>query len=187
MILSNYIFNWISFSPLLHHRSHLPSFITFMTHHLFCLKRFNKLNGVDEFPSELWYTTKLLVGSLDGLDLRTNEDVELGFHDKNWHVMLYSSYYHDVPMMGLYIEILMFFTRYLDWLVFGFQLGANVGYEMDFWYGRVIGTILFAVYGLPIGTCEGRVKWSLEGFIYGAVDGECLCLCCCIGYVHIIN
>ena len=83
MILFNYIFNWISFSSLLNHKSHLPSFITFITHHLFWLKGFNKLNGVDEFPSEVWYTTKWLVGSLDGIDLRTNEGVELGFPDKS--------------------------------------------------------------------------------------------------------
>ena len=48
----------------------------------------------------------------------------------------------------------------------------------------MIGTILGAVYKLPIGTCDGRVIWSLKGFIDGAVDGKCLCLCCCIGYVH---
>ena len=82
MILSYYIFNWISFSSLRHHKSHLPSFITFITYHLFCLKRFNKLNGVYYFPSEVCYTTEWLVGSLDGLDLRKNEGAELGFPDR---------------------------------------------------------------------------------------------------------
>ena len=48
----------------------------------------------------------------------------------------------------------------------------------------MIGTILDAVYGLPIGTCNIRVIRSLEGFIDGYLDGKCLCFCCCIGYVH---
>ena len=61
-----------------------------MTHHLFFLKSFNKLNAVDEFPSEVWYTTKWLVGSLDGLDIRKNEGAELGFPDRNVHVVVNS-------------------------------------------------------------------------------------------------
>ena len=48
----------------------------------------------------------------------------------------------------------------------------------------MIETILGAVYGIPIWTCEGRVIGSLEGFIHGAVYGKFLCLCCCMGYVH---
>ena len=48
----------------------------------------------------------------------------------------------------------------------------------------MIGTILDAVYVPPIGTHNSRVIGSLEDFIDGALDGKCLCFCCCIGYVH---
>ena len=57
-------------------------------------------------------------------------------------------------------------------------------YELGFLDGRVIETILGAVYGIPIGTCKKRMIRSLEIFIYGDVYGKCLCLCCCIEYVH---
>ena len=70
------------------------------------------------------------------------------------------------------------------WLVVGFELGTNLGYELGFCDGRVLWKILGAVYGIPIGKCDGRVIVSLEGFIDGAVNGKCLCFCCCIGYVH---
>ena len=69
------------FLPLLHHKRYPPLLLTFITHHLFCLKRFNKLNGLYGFSSNVWYTTEWLFGFLDGLDLRTNEDAELGFPD----------------------------------------------------------------------------------------------------------
>ena len=46
------------------------------------------LNGVDEFPSEVWYTTEWLVVSLDGIDLWKNEDAELGFPDGKWRLVL---------------------------------------------------------------------------------------------------
>ena len=77
-----------------------------------------------------------------------------------------------------------FFLGTWLWLVVGFELGKNLGYEIDLWDGRVIGTILGAVYGLKIGTFNKRVIGSLEGFIDRDVDGKCLCFCCCIGYVH---
>ena len=70
-------------------------------------------------------------------------------------------------------------------LVVGFELGTNVGYEIGFWYGRVIGIILGAVYALPIETLNSRVIGYLEVFIDGYVNGNCFCLCCCIGYVKI--
>ena len=38
----------------------------------------------------------------------------------------------------------------------------------------MIGTILGAIYGLPIEIYEGRVIGSLEGFIDGAVEDQCL-------------
>ena len=37
---------------------HLPLFIKFISHHMFCLKLIKKLNGVDEFDSEIGYTTE---------------------------------------------------------------------------------------------------------------------------------
>ena len=46
----------------------------------------------------------------------------------------------------------------------------------------MIETILGAMYGIPIGTCNSRMIGYLEGFIDGAVYGKCLCLCSCIGY-----
>ena len=57
----------------------------------------------------------------------------------------------------------------------GFELGTNVGSELGFLGGKVIGTILGAVDRLPIRIYNGRVIGSLEGFIDGAVDGKCLC------------
>ena len=48
----------------------------------------------------------------------------------------------------------------------------------------MIETILGAMYGIPIGTCDSRVIGSLEGFIDGAVYGKCLCLFSFKGYVH---
>ena len=41
----------------------------------------------------------------------------------------------------------------------------------------MIGSILGAVYGLPIEICDSRVIGSLEGFIDGAVEDKCLCFC----------
>ena len=70
------------------------------------------------------------------------------------------------------------------WLVVGFQLGTYVGSELGLWGGGVIGTILGAVYVLPIRPCEGSVIGYLECIIDGDVDGKCLCFCCCIGYVN---
>ena len=43
----HYIINFIS-----------PSLITFIPCHQFCLRRINKLNGVDEFASDVGYTTE---------------------------------------------------------------------------------------------------------------------------------
>ena len=57
MILSNYTFNCISFLSLLHHKIYFPSFIVFITHHLFSFNNINELKGVDNFASEIWYTT----------------------------------------------------------------------------------------------------------------------------------
>ena len=56
------------------------------------------------------------------------------------------------------------------------ELGTNVGYELGFRYGRVIGKILVAVYGIPIGTCNSMLIGYLEGFIYGDMDDKCVCL-----------
>ena len=54
--------------------------------------------------------------------------------------------------MGLYIEILrLFFLGTSLWLVVGFEPGTHIGYELGLWDGRVIVTILGAVYGLPMG------------------------------------
>ena len=78
-------------------------------------------------------------------------------------------------MMGLYIEILrFFFLGTWIWLVVGFEPGTHVGYELCFWVGRVIGTILGSVYELPIVTCDKRVIGSLEGFIDGVVEDKSL-------------
>ena len=57
MILSNYTFNCISFLSLLHHKIYFPSFIVFITHPLFSFNNINELKGVDNFASEIWYTT----------------------------------------------------------------------------------------------------------------------------------
>ena len=41
--------------------------------------------------------------------------------------------------------------------------------------GEMIGTIIGAIDGLPIGTCDIRVIGYLEGFIDEAVEDKCLC------------
>ena len=74
-------------------------------------------------------------------------------------------------------------SAWLGWVV-RLDLGKIGGSELGFWYGRLIGTIIGAVERLPLGTCDGTVIRSLEGFIDGAVICKYLCLCCCRGYVH---
>ena len=78
------------FLLLLHNKIYFPSFITFINYNLFYLKKPNKLNGVDEFAPEIGYTTECFLGSVDGLELRTNGGAELGYPDGKWNVMLYS-------------------------------------------------------------------------------------------------
>ena len=39
----------------------------------------------------------------------------------------------------------------------------------------MIGTIIGAVDGLPIGICDGRVIVYLKGFLDRAVEDKCLC------------
>ena len=58
--------NTIMFSIVFHFYHHyiikfiIPSLISVIPHHLFCLKCINKLNGIDEFASEVWYIIELL-------------------------------------------------------------------------------------------------------------------------------
>ena len=81
MLLYNYILNCNSFSLLLHNKIYFPSFIEFINYNLFYLNNSNKLNVVDEFASEIGYTTECFLGSVDGIELRTNEGAELGYPD----------------------------------------------------------------------------------------------------------
>ena len=78
----------------------------------------------------------------------------------------------------------VFIGTWLGWVVL-FELGTNGGSELGFWYGRLRGTILVALYGIPIGKFDGTLIGYLEGLIDGDVVGKCLCFCCCSGYVHI--
>ena len=48
----------------------------------------------------------------------------------------------------------------------------------------MIGKILGAVDGLPIGVYDDRVIGYLEGFIDGALEDKCLCFLFLRGYEH---
>ena len=63
----------------------------------------------------------------------------------------------------------------LGWLV-GLALGINGRSELDFWNRRVLGTIIGAVDGPPLGICDGIVIGSLEDFIYEDLVGKFECL-----------
>ena len=60
----------------------------------------------------------------------------------------------------------------------------NEGYQLVFWGGIFLGTIIDAVDGLPLHTCDDKVLGYLEGFVDGDVVENCLYLCCCTGCVH---
>ena len=60
------------------------------------------------------------------------------------------------PLWDYILKLWGFFLCNWLWLVVEFELGKNVGCELGFLDGRVIGKILGAVYGIPIGTCKKR-------------------------------
>ena len=85
-------------------------------------------------------------------------------------------------MLGLYMASLKgFLGACLGWVV-GIYLGTNGWFEIGFWDSRLIGTILGAVDGFPLVTCDGTLLGSLEDLIDGDEVDKCLCLCCCRGY-----